>query len=126
MAWPSDSILLHCSSVYGSVTRGDSWMRVTFISKLNSLSHSSTAPEMGAALVGSGVQASGMWPSPASKPEVGSRPIQPPPGRYTSVQACKSVKSFSAPLGPSSAFTSGPFDSAAKPRSKFGIGKKGV
>ena len=36
---------------------------------------------MGAAPEGSGVQASGMWPSPASKPEVGSKPIQPAPGR---------------------------------------------
>ncbi len=44
-------------------------------------SHSSTAPVMGAALWGSGVQASGMWPSPASKPEVGSRPIQPAAGQ---------------------------------------------
>ena len=33
--------------------------------------------------------------------------IQPAPGRYTSHQACRSVKSCSAPLGPSSAFTSG-------------------
>ena len=30
---------------------------------------------------GCGVQASGMWPSPANSPEVGSRPIQPAPGR---------------------------------------------
>ena len=37
------------------------------------------APVIGAALVGSGVQASGMWPSPASKPDVASRPIQPAP-----------------------------------------------
>jgi hypothetical protein len=63
------------------VTRGDSKMRVTAISWLNSTSHSSTAPVMGAALDGVGVQASGMWPSPASRPEVGSRPIQPAPGR---------------------------------------------
>ena len=28
-----------------------------------------------------GVQASGMWPSAASSPEVGSRPTQPAPGR---------------------------------------------
>ena len=28
-----------------------------------------------------GVQATGMWPSPAIRPEVGSRPIQPAPGR---------------------------------------------
>ena len=39
------------------------------------------APEMGAALLASGVQASGMWPSPASSPEVGSSPTHPAPGR---------------------------------------------
>ena len=33
------------------------------------------------ALDGCGVQASGMCPSPASSPEVGSKPIQPAPGR---------------------------------------------
>ena len=36
-----------------------------------------------------------------------SRPIQPAPGRYTSAQACRSVKSLSVPEGPSSAATSG-------------------
>ena len=36
---------------------------------------------VGAAAEGCGVQASGMWPSPASRPEVGSRPTQPAPGR---------------------------------------------
>jgi len=36
---------------------------------------------IGAALEGSGVQASGMWPSPANRPEVGSSPIQPAPGK---------------------------------------------
>ena len=35
----------------------------------------SAAPEA------SGEQASGIWPSPASRPEVGSSPIQPAPGR---------------------------------------------
>jgi hypothetical protein len=30
---------------------------------------------------GSGEQASGMWPSPANRPEVASRPTQPAPGR---------------------------------------------
>ena len=89
------------------VTRGDSQMRVTPIVWLNSTSDSSTPPEMGAALEGCGVQASGMWPSPASRPDVGSKPIQPAPGRYTSHQACRSVKSTSVPLGPSSAFWSG-------------------
>ena len=62
---------------------------------------------MGAAAEGAGVQASGIWPSPASRPEVGSRPIQPAPGKYTSHQACRSVKSTSVPLGPSSDLTSG-------------------
>ena len=57
--------------------------------------------------IGSGVHASGMCPSPASSPDVGSRPIQPAPGRYTSHQAWRSVKSRSAPAGPSSALTSG-------------------
>ena len=68
----------------------------------NSVSHSSMAPLTGAADEGSGEHASGMWPSPASKPEVGSSPIQPAPGRNTSHQACRSVKSISVPLGPSS------------------------
>ena len=40
----------------------------------------SCAPLMGAALDGCGVAASGMCPSPARRPEVGSRPIQPAPG----------------------------------------------
>ena len=67
----------------------------------------STPPETGAALTGSGVHASGMCPSPASRPDVGSSPIQPAPGRYTSHHAWRSVKSWSAPTGPSMAFTSG-------------------
>jgi hypothetical protein len=41
---------------------------------------SSTAPEIGAALSGCGVQTSGRWPSPASRPDVGSSPIHPAPG----------------------------------------------
>ena len=32
--------------------------------------------------VGCGAHTSGRWPSPASRPEVGSRPIQPAPGTY--------------------------------------------
>ena len=91
----------------GFVTRGDSYTRVTVISCSNDTSHSSISPSTGAALVGCGVQASGMWPSPASRPEVGSKPIQPAPGRYTSHHACRSVKSTDVPLGPSSDFTSG-------------------
>ena len=82
-------------------------MRVTFISCEKVTSDSSTAPSTGAALPGSGVQATGMCPSPAIRPEVGSSPIQPAPGRYTSHHACRSVKSASAPEGPSSDFTSG-------------------
>ena len=64
-------------------------------------------PLMGAALNGSAAQASGMCPSLASRPEVGSRPTQPAPGKYTSAQACRSVKSADAPDGPSSDSTSG-------------------
>jgi hypothetical protein len=56
-------------------------MRDTVIEWPKVTSHSSTAPDTGAALEGWGVQASGMWPSPASRPEVGSKPIQPAPGR---------------------------------------------
>ena len=61
------------------------------ILNLNSDLHSSSTmsgffsnvkdPEVGAACPGSALQARGMWPSPASIPEVGSRPIQPAPGR---------------------------------------------
>ena len=82
-------------------------MRVTRISCANVTSHSSTPPDTGAAELASGVAASGMCPSPASRPDVGSSPTQPAPGRYTSVQACRSVKSVSGPAGPSSDFTSG-------------------
>ena len=39
----------HCASVYGSVTRGASQMRVTFMWCSNSVSHSSMAPDTGAA-----------------------------------------------------------------------------
>src|SRR6188474_2544484 len=76
-------------------------MRVTLFEKVNSVSQISVAPTTGAALAKSGVQASGICPSPANNPDVGSRPIQPAPGMYTSVQACRSVKSFSGPDGPS-------------------------
>jgi hypothetical protein len=38
-------------------------------------------PEIGAAVAGSAVHASGMCPSPASRPLVGSSPTQPAPGR---------------------------------------------
>ena len=75
-------------------------MRVTMLANSNSTSHGSVAPAIGAADAGRGVQASGMWPSPANSPEVGSRPIQPAPGMNTSHQACRSVKSASGPAGP--------------------------
>ena len=93
----------HCSSVYGSVTRGSSWMRVTVLenSKVD-LARVGRAGRSGARRAGRGVRASGMWPSPANRPDVGSSPIQPAPGMYTSAQACRSVKSASGPLGPSS------------------------
>ena len=54
---------------------GPTWRR------RSSTSHGSTRPEIGAADCGSGLAASGMWPSPASRPEVASSPIQPAPGR---------------------------------------------
>ena len=81
MRRPNSSTARHCSSLYGLVTRGDSTTRCTLIACSNVVSHSSSAPVIGAALTGCGVQASGMWPSPASKPEVGSRPTQPAPGQ---------------------------------------------
>jgi hypothetical protein len=56
-------------------------IRCTVISCPNSVSQGRAAPEIGAALLASGVQASGMCPSPASSPEVGSSPTQPAPGR---------------------------------------------
>ncbi len=70
------------------------------------VSHGSVAPVIGAEDAGCGVADSGMWPSPANSPDVGSSPIQPAPGTYTSVQACRSVKSAAGPDGPSSAATS--------------------
>jgi hypothetical protein len=44
-------------------------------------SQSSTAPVIGAALLGSGVAATGRCPSAVSRPEVGSSPTHPAPGR---------------------------------------------
>ncbi len=72
----------------------------------NVVLHSSTAPLIGAALEGSGVHESGMCPSPANNPEVGSRPIHPAPGKYTSHHAWRSVKSAVVPAGPSTGFVS--------------------
>ena len=54
------------------MTRGASQTRVTDMLCSNVVSHSSIAPLTGAAEPGSGEHASGMWPSPASRPEVGS------------------------------------------------------
>lgn len=81
-------------------------MRVTVLENSSVVSHCSVLPVMGAALEGCGVAASGMWPSPANSPEVGSSPIQPAPGMYTSVHACRSVKSAAGPDGQSRASTS--------------------
>ncbi len=56
-------------------------MRSTSLLKLNVTSQGPVAPVIGAAEIGLGVQARGMWLSPANRPEVGSRPTQPAPGR---------------------------------------------
>jgi hypothetical protein len=64
-------------------------MRRSRISKVNSSPTFSCSwapaqvnePLIGAAVEGSAAQASGMCPSPASRPLVGSKPIQPAPGR---------------------------------------------
>ena len=70
----------HCSSEYGRVTRGSSRTRVTVLVNSKVTSARSVTPSIGAAELGSGVHARGMWPSPANRPEVGSRPSQPAPG----------------------------------------------
>ena len=92
----------HWSELYGSVTRGSSCTRRTTLAKSNVTWQGSVDPEMAAELLGCGVADNGMWPSPANSPDVGSMPIQPAPGMYTSVQACRSVKSCCGPDGPSS------------------------
>ena len=56
-------------------------MRRTDIWKSNSTSEFSTTPVMAAAEIGSGLAASGIWPSPQNRPEVASSPTQPAPGR---------------------------------------------
>ena len=71
----------HMAAGAGLVTRGASHTRVTCMWCSKVVSHSSSTPLTGAAEDGSGVQARGMCPSPANRPEVGSRPIQPAPGR---------------------------------------------
>ena len=67
--------------MYGFVTRGDSKIRFTEFSNSNSVSQISVIPETGAALSNEGVQANGIWPSPANNPDVASKPIQPAPGK---------------------------------------------
>ena len=79
------------------MTRGPRWTRRTTLAYSKVTSHGSISPVTGAALAGSGVHARGRWPSPANSPEVGSRPIQPAPGTYTSLQAWRSVKSADGP-----------------------------
>ena len=87
------------SSVKGAVGR-TSWPRRPMrISNSTPSALMSLTPSTGAANTGSAVQASGMWPSPQSSPLVASRPIQPPPGKKTSAQACRSTTSRETPLG---------------------------
>ena len=88
------------------MTRASSWMRVTWLWKEKDTWTGAVAPLMGAADAGLGVAQSGMCPSPANSPLVGSSPIQPAPGTNTSVQACRSVKSCTGPDGPSIAVMS--------------------
>ena len=78
---PSALMASHSCGLYGAVLRGRLGSRPTFMSNSNSTSHFSSAPLMGAADCGDGEQASGMCPSPAMSPEVGSSPTQPAPGR---------------------------------------------
>ena len=68
-------------------------MRRTWISVSSTTPLGSTVPVMGAAAIGYGLAASGMWPSAVSRPEVASSPIQPAPGRNASAQACRSATS---------------------------------
>ena len=70
----------HCSGVYGNVTRGSSRTRCTTLENSKVTSARPVVPEIGAAVEGCGVHASGMCPSPANSPDVGSRPIHPAPG----------------------------------------------
>ena len=82
-------------------------MRVTVISKSNWSWQTSVKPVTGAALAGSAVQASGMWPSPASRPEVG---VQPDPAGAGDVGLAPGVQVGEVlrpvPTGPSSDFMS--------------------
>ena len=96
---PSASSAAQASSENGRVTRGVSETRATLISNENFVSAGSTVPVIGAAERKCGVAASGIWPSPANRPEVGSSPIQPAPGMNTSAQACRSAPSCVGPGG---------------------------
>ena len=62
------------------MTRGGVSSRRTVLECSNVTSHGSVVPEMGAADKGCGEHTKGRCPSPASRPEVGSRPTQPAPG----------------------------------------------
>ena len=55
---------------------------------------------------GSGVQASGICPSPANSPDVGSRPIQPAPGKIHLGPGVQIGEICVGPAGPSSGLTS--------------------
>ena len=61
----------------------------------------------GAAVDGSGVQASGMWPSPASRPEVGIEADPAGAGQIDLAPGVQVGEVRSVPDGPSSDFTSG-------------------
>ena len=112
---PISSMFDQTSSGYGLVLRGASATRATFMENANESAKWSSSPCLsqlkdpvtGAAEPGSGVQASGMCPSPARSPLVASRPTQPAPGRKTSVHACKSDRSSATPTGPTTGFSSG-------------------
>ncbi len=77
---PSPSSAAQALSSKGLVTRGDSRMRVTRISKPNSVFAGSVTPVIGAAERKCGVAAKGMCPSPQNRPDVASMPTQPAPG----------------------------------------------
>ena len=81
-------------------------MRRTVLEKPMSTRTGAVEPVIAAEDAGSGDADNGMWPSPANRPDVASRPIQPAPGMYTSAQACRSVKSWAGPDGPSRLSTS--------------------
>ncbi len=68
------------AGLYGRVTRGSSWIRRTVLANSIVVVDRSVAPVIAALDDGCGVAASGMWPSPANRAEVGSSPIQPAPG----------------------------------------------